>query len=156
MLERPTNCYYWCFSTERWDWKRNENKLNKAYQSLLVRKSWTLSTIVFQSAFLLKFIEAKIKDQRRREEHSIKGLIKDKIDRLEVLQSEEIVTLLNLISNLHGELKNGKSNQNQSLPCVKCNNIHKPNGFSTDSKVNVITQSIMRPARILQCDCITM
>jgi len=71
-----------------------------------------------------QFIEAKMKDQRRREEHSIKGLIKDKIDRLEVLQSEKIVTLLNLISNLHGELKNGNSSQNQSTPCVKCNNIN--------------------------------
>ncbi|HEX5185310.1 MAG TPA: ion transporter [Nitrososphaeraceae archaeon] len=71
-----------------------------------------------------QFIESKIKDQRKREENSIKALIKKKIDKLEILQSEEIVTLLNLISNLHGELKNGKNNQEQRLLCVKCNNIN--------------------------------
>jgi voltage-gated potassium channel len=71
-----------------------------------------------------QFIESKIKAQRRREENNIKVLIKNKIDNLEVLQSEEIVTLLNLISNLHGELKNGKGSQKQGLPCVKCNNIN--------------------------------
>lgn len=71
-----------------------------------------------------QFIESKLKAQRKREENSIKGLIKDKIDRLEVLQSEEIVTLLNLISNLHGELKNGNNSQKQELPCFKCNNIN--------------------------------
>ena len=71
-----------------------------------------------------QFIESKMKSQRRREENNIKVLIKDKIDRLEALQSEEIVTLLNLISNLHGELKSSNSSQNQELSCLKCNNIN--------------------------------
>ena len=71
-----------------------------------------------------QFIESKMKSQRRREENNIKVLIKDKIDRLEGLQSEEIVTLLNLISNLHGELKSSNSSQNQGSSCLKCNNIN--------------------------------
>lgn len=71
-----------------------------------------------------QFIESKIKNQRRKDENNIKLMIKDKIDRLEGLQSEEIVTLLNLISNLHGELKNTNSTPQQGLSCVKCNNIN--------------------------------
>ncbi len=71
-----------------------------------------------------QFLESKLKNQRRREENNIKVLIKDKIDRLEGLQSEEIVTLLNLISNLHGELKNSNTSQLQGFPCFKCNNIN--------------------------------
>jgi voltage-gated potassium channel len=71
-----------------------------------------------------QFIESKMKTQRRREENNIKVLIKDKIDRLEGLQSEEIVTLLNLISNLHGELKSSNGSQNHGSSCLKCNNIN--------------------------------
>ena len=72
-----------------------------------------------------QFLESKLKYQRKREENNIKVMIKDKIDRLEGLQSEEIVTLLNLISNLHVELKNGNSSsQLQGSPCFKCNNIN--------------------------------
>jgi voltage-gated potassium channel len=72
-----------------------------------------------------QFIESKIKNQRRKNENNIKLMIKDKIDRLEGLQSEEIVTLLNLISNLHGELNNSTNSiQEHRLPCVKCNNIN--------------------------------
>ncbi len=71
-----------------------------------------------------QFIESKMKNQRRKDENDIKLMIKDKIDRLEGLQSEEIVTLLNLISNLHGELKNSNSTQVQGLSCLKCNNIN--------------------------------
>jgi voltage-gated potassium channel len=71
-----------------------------------------------------QFIESKMKNQRRKDENNIKLMIKDKIDRLEGLQSEEIVTLLNLISNLHGELKNSNSTQVQGLSCLKCNNIN--------------------------------
>ncbi len=71
-----------------------------------------------------QFLESKLRNQRRREENNIKVLIKDKIDRLEGLQSEEIVTLLNLISNLHGELKNSNSRQMHGPPCFKCNNIN--------------------------------
>lgn len=72
-----------------------------------------------------QFLESKLKYQRKREENNIKVMIKDKIDRLEGLQSEEIVTLLNLISSLHVELKNGNSNsQLQGSPCFKCNNIN--------------------------------
>ena len=71
-----------------------------------------------------QFIESRIKNQRRKDDTNIKLMIKDKIDRLEGLQSEEIVTLLNLISNLHGELKNNNSTQKEGLSCVKCNNIN--------------------------------
>jgi voltage-gated potassium channel len=71
-----------------------------------------------------QFIESKMQTQRRREENNIKVLIKDKIDRLEGLQSEEIVTLLNLISNLHGELKSSNGSQNHGSSCLKCNNIN--------------------------------
>lgn len=71
-----------------------------------------------------QFIESKLRNQRKKEENNIKIMIKDKIDRLEGLQSEEIVTLLNLISNLHGELKNSNSSQKIGDPCSKCNNIN--------------------------------
>lgn len=71
-----------------------------------------------------QFLESKLRNQRKKEENNIKIMIKDKIDRLEGLQSEEIVTLLNLISNLHGELKNSNSSQNLGSPCSKCNNIN--------------------------------
>jgi voltage-gated potassium channel len=72
-----------------------------------------------------QFIESKMKSQRRKDENNIKLLIKDKIDRLEGLQSEEIVTLLNLISNLHGELKNNSNSpQKDGSLCLKCNNIN--------------------------------
>ncbi|CAN5837251.1 potassium channel family protein [soil metagenome] len=71
-----------------------------------------------------QFLESKLRNQRKKEENNIKIMIKDKIDRLEGLQSEEIVTLLNLISNLHGELQNSKSNQKIGEPCAKCNNIN--------------------------------
>ena len=72
-----------------------------------------------------QFIESKMKSQRRKDENNIKLLIKDKIDRLEGLQSEEIVTLLNLISNLHGELKNNSNSiQKEGSSCIQCNNIN--------------------------------
>jgi voltage-gated potassium channel len=71
-----------------------------------------------------QFLESRLRNQRKNEENNIKIMIKDKIDRLEGLQSEEIVTLLNLISNLHGELKNSNSNQKLGSPCAKCNNIN--------------------------------
>ncbi|MDN5846262.1 MAG: zinc ribbon domain-containing protein [Candidatus Nitrosocosmicus sp.] len=65
-----------------------------------------------------------MRNQREKEENNIKIMIKDKIDRLEGLQNEEIVTLLNLISNLHGEPKNSNSSQKIGSPCSKCNNIN--------------------------------
>jgi len=71
-----------------------------------------------------QFLESRMKNQRRKDENNIKVMIKDKIDRLEGLQSEEIVTLLNLISNLHGELKNTDRVQKEGSPCGKCNNIN--------------------------------
>ncbi len=70
-----------------------------------------------------QMIESKIKNQRRKEENNIKLMIKDKIDKLEGLQNEEIVSLLNLISNLHGELKNNNTNKN-GFSCPQCNNIN--------------------------------
>ena len=86
-----------------------------------------------------QFIESKIKSQRRREENNIKVLIKDKIDRLEGLQSEEIVTLLNLISNLHGELKSSNSSQIKDCPCFKCNNINPQTAIYCNRCGNKIT-----------------
>jgi voltage-gated potassium channel len=71
-----------------------------------------------------QFLESKLRNQRKKEENNIKIMIKDKIDRLEGLQSEEIVTLLNLISNLHGELKSSDSSLSQGSSCIKCNNIN--------------------------------
>jgi voltage-gated potassium channel len=71
-----------------------------------------------------QFLESKLRNQRKKEENYIKIMIKDKIDRLEGLQNEEIVTLLNLISNLHGELKNSNNSQKIGEPCAKCNNIN--------------------------------
>lgn len=70
-----------------------------------------------------QFIESSIRSQRRKEENNIKALIKNKIDEIEGLQNEEIVTLLNLISNLHGELKSDQSKKN-GLVCTQCNNIN--------------------------------
>ena len=87
-----------------------------------------------------QFIESKMKMQRRKDENNIKLLIKDKIDRLEGLQSEEIVTLLNLISNLHGQLKNGSSNTlEQGLSCIQCNNINPQTAIYCNRCGNKIT-----------------
>ncbi|WP_458743403.1 ion transporter [Candidatus Nitrosocosmicus sp. T] len=87
-----------------------------------------------------QFIESKIKNQRRKDENNIKLLIKDKIDRLEGLQSEEIVTLLNLISNLHGELKNNSnSTQEQGVLCIKCNNINSQAAIYCNKCGNKVT-----------------
>ncbi|TVP40421.1 ion channel [Candidatus Nitrosocosmicus arcticus] len=86
-----------------------------------------------------QFIESKMKNQRRKDENNIKLLIKDKIDRLEGLQSEEIVTLLNLISNLHGELKNSNSTQKQGFSCAKCNNINPQTAIYCNRCGNQIT-----------------
>ncbi len=87
-----------------------------------------------------QFIESKIKNQRRKDENNIKLLIKDKIDRLEGLQSEEIVTLLNLISNLHGELKNNSnSTQEQGVLCIKCNNINSQTAIYCNRCGNKVT-----------------
>lgn len=100
-------------------------------------------------------IESKMKTRQKKEENTIKMLIKNKVDKLEELQSEEINTLLDLISNLHGELKvnhNNNSNNNREnntnknnkkneknklektqkkgekrIDCVKCNNINPEN-----------------------------
>jgi voltage-gated potassium channel len=70
-----------------------------------------------------QLIESRIKSQSKKEENSIKTLIKNKIDKLEGLQNEEIVTLLNLISNLHVDLNRDINNQS-SVQCLKCNNIN--------------------------------
>jgi voltage-gated potassium channel len=86
-------------------------------------------------------IESKIKSQRKSEENNIKVLIKDKIDKLEGLQSEEIVTLLNLISNLHGELKRSDSNKQKAMKCYKCNNINPDNAIYCYRCGNSITTS---------------
>lgn len=99
-------------------------------------------------------IESKIKSREKKEENTIKMLIKNKVDKLEELQSEEINTLINLISNLHGELKiknkneieknkvnqskekeykknydseeiyDKNSNKENAVECIKCNNIN--------------------------------
>lgn len=73
-----------------------------------------------------QLIESRIKSQSKKEENNIKELIKNKIDRIEGLQNEEIVTLLNLISNLHGDL-NQRNNKVNSIECLKCNNINPDN-----------------------------
>jgi len=73
-----------------------------------------------------QLIESRIKSQSKKEETSIKALIKNKIDKLEGLQNEEIVTLLNLISNLHVDLNRGINTQ-KSMQCHKCNNINPDN-----------------------------
>lgn len=68
------------------------------------------------------FIEARMNKERKIEEMSIKSMIKDKIDKIEVLQNEEIIALLNMISTLHSEIKNGKNKS--EIVCAKCNNIN--------------------------------
>lgn len=70
-----------------------------------------------------QLIESRIRSQSKKEENSIKTLIKNKIDKLEGLQNEEIVTLLNLISNLHVDLNRDMNNQT-AVQCLKCNNIN--------------------------------
>ena len=75
-----------------------------------------------------QLIESRIKSQSKKEENSIKTLIKNKIDKLEGLQNEEIVTLLNLISNLHVDLNRDTNNQ-KSIQCLKCNNINPDNAI---------------------------
>jgi voltage-gated potassium channel len=87
-----------------------------------------------------QFIESKMKSQRRKDDNNIKLLIKDKIDRLEGLQSEEIVTLLNLISNLHGELKNNtNSTQAEGVSCIQCNNINPQTAIYCNKCGNKVT-----------------
>ncbi len=89
-----------------------------------------------------QFIESRMNNQRRKEENNIKVMIKDKIDNLEGLQSEEIVTLLNLISNLHGELKNTNNGQKEGSPCVKCNNINPQTAIYCNRCGNKVTTDI--------------
>ena len=87
-----------------------------------------------------QFIESKMKSQRRKDDNNIKLLIKDKIDRLEGLQSEEIVTLLNLISNLHGELKNNTNSiQAEGVSCIQCNNINPQTAIYCNKCGNKVT-----------------
>ncbi|HYG00551.1 MAG TPA: ion channel [Candidatus Saccharimonadales bacterium] len=88
-----------------------------------------------------QLIESKIKSQRRKEENNIKVLIKDKIDKLEGLQSEEIVKLLGLISDLHGELNRGDKGKQKSVTCSKCNNINPDNAIYCYRCGNTITNS---------------
>lgn len=73
-----------------------------------------------------QLLESRIKSQSKKEENNIKELIKNKIDRIEGLQNEEIVTLLNLISNLHGNLSQSTS-QEKAVECPKCKNINPEN-----------------------------
>lgn len=73
-----------------------------------------------------QLLESRIKSQSKKEENNIKELIKNKIDRIEGLQNEEIVTLLNLISNLHGNPSQRKS-QEKTVECPKCKNINPEN-----------------------------
>lgn len=73
-----------------------------------------------------QLIESRIKRQSKKEENNIKELIKNKIDKIEGLQSEEIVTLLNMISSLHGELNRDLSKE-QGVECPECNNINPDN-----------------------------
>lgn len=73
-----------------------------------------------------QLIESRIKSQSKKEENSIKALIKNKIDKLEGLRNEEIVTLLNLISNLHSDL-NKDINKEKTVECLKCKNINPDN-----------------------------
>jgi voltage-gated potassium channel len=80
-----------------------------------------------------------MKSQRRKDENNIKLLIKDKIDRLEGLQSEEIVTLLNLISNLHGELKNNNITPKEGSSYIKCNNINPQTAIYCNKCGNKVT-----------------
>jgi voltage-gated potassium channel len=74
-----------------------------------------------------QLIESRIKSQSKKEENSIKTMIKNKIDKLEGLQNEEIVTLLNLISNLHVDLN--RNTDKKSVKCDKCNNINPDNAI---------------------------
>ena len=85
-----------------------------------------------------QLIESRIKSQSRKEESSIKALIKNKIDKLEGLQNEEIVTLLNLISNLHVDLNRGINTQ-KSAQCPKCNNINPDNAVYCNRCGNNLT-----------------
>src|SRR5690606_24324534 len=73
-----------------------------------------------------QLIESRIKRQSKKEENNIKELIKNKIDKIEGLQSEEIVTLLNMISSLHCELNRDLSKE-QGVECPECNNINPDN-----------------------------
>lgn len=85
-----------------------------------------------------QLIESRIKSQSKKEESSIKALIKNKIDKLEGLQNEEIVTLLNLISNLHVDLNRGINTQ-KSVQCLKCNNINPDNAIYCNRCGNNLT-----------------
>jgi voltage-gated potassium channel len=73
-----------------------------------------------------QLMESRLKSQSKKEENHIKELIKNKIDRLEGLQNEEIVTLLHLISKLHGDL-NRPAKTRKIVECLKCNNINPDN-----------------------------
>jgi voltage-gated potassium channel len=84
-----------------------------------------------------QFIESRIKSQSKKEESNIKTMIKNKIDKLEGLQNEEIVTLLNLISNLHVDLN--RNTEKKSVKCDKCNNINPDNAIYCNRCGNNLT-----------------
>ena len=85
-----------------------------------------------------QLLESRMKSQSRREENSIKALIKNKIDKLEGLQNEEIVTLLNLISNLHSDMNKG-TNDEKTVECVKCKNINPDSAVYCNRCGNYLT-----------------
>ena len=84
-----------------------------------------------------QLIESRIKSQSKKEENNIKTMIKNKIDKLEGLQNEEIVTLLNLISDLHVDLS--RNTDKKSVKCDKCNNINPDNAIYCNRCGNNLT-----------------
>lgn len=89
------------------------------------------------STFGAQLLESRIRSQSKKEENSIKTMIKNKIDKLEGLQNEEIVTLLNLISNLHVDLN--RNTDRKSVKCFKCNNINPDNAIYCNRCGNNLT-----------------
>lgn len=85
-----------------------------------------------------QLIESRIKSQSKKEENNIKELIKNKIDRIEGLQSKEIVTLLNLISNLHDNVTR-KTNNEKKVECNKCKNINPDDAVYCNRCANNLT-----------------
>lgn len=86
------------------------------------------------------FIESRMKRERRIEESSIKTMIKDKIDKIEGLQNEEIIALLNMISTLHRDITNTKNKKEGSI-CFKCNNINPQKSLYCNACGNLLSNN---------------
>lgn len=88
-------------------------------------------------------IESRIRKTEDKNEE-IKSTIKEKIDKIEMLQRDELLSLVALIDELHANSKeivssNNQENKSNNLTCNKCQHINPQKAKFCNSCGNVIT-----------------